>query len=595
MSAHDSHKTMTDPTPAPAPEESSSSRQVTEEGFPSEKLSGPSVGGVSGNQALAVAGPDLVSAIHAEVYRRMGEPQNVGELNGIPEGEWSLVNQGRIEEAELARAYAQVTNLPLVDEEELREVEAFPDVSYDFLNQHNCLPAAWDGAQIVLAVAHPYQAGDLALAWRAMFQRDASFVLARRTLIERHLTALYDTASDENDGIDWDADSEQALRDLAREAPIVRLVNDMFSRAQEMGASDIHVEPAEIDLAIRFRVDGVLQTIQTPPMNQYSAIASRIKLLAGMNIAERRLPQDGRLDLSIGRTQLDVRVSTVPSMHGESIVLRLLQKDVTVFDLDKVGLTPDMRREVERMVRLPHGMILVVGPTGSGKTTTLYCAMRLLNSDTRKIITIEDPVEYQLEGLTQIHVRSQIGLTFASGLRSIVRQDPDIILVGEIRDRETAEIAIHAALTGHLVLSTLHTNDASGAVSRLLDMGVESFLISSALLGVLSQRLVRRICPSCHGVARVDEEGNPNEDGTKRCRTCLGNGFKGRIGIFEMLVVNDELRAAINQRKDSNEIAAIARRHGMLPLREDGALKVAEGVTTEAEVARVCQLDFMES
>ncbi|MBT3377631.1 MAG: type II/IV secretion system protein [Lentisphaerae bacterium] len=594
MSAQDNHDTMTE-TPTVGDSGTNRRPQMGDVDTPEPQPSGLTVGGVPGKATLAATGMELVRTIHSEVYRRMGEPQNVGELNGIPQGEASLVNQGRLEEAELARVYAHVTGLPLVDEEELREVDVFPDVSFDFLSHHNCLPAAWDGAQVVLAVASPYRAGDLALIWRAMFQRDASFVLARRTLIERHLTALYDTASEDSEGIDWDADSEQALRDLAREAPIVRLVNDMFSRAQEMGASDIHVEPAEIDLAIRFRVDGVLQTIQTPPMNQYPAIASRVKLLAGMNIAERRLPQDGRIDLNIGRTRLDVRVSTVPSMHGESIVLRLLQKDVTVFDLDKVGLDAGMRSEFERMVHLPHGMILVVGPTGSGKTTTLYCAMRMLNSDTRKIITIEDPVEYQLEGLTQIHVRSQIGLTFASGLRSIVRQDPDVILVGEIRDRETAEIAIHAALTGHLVLSTLHTNDASGAVSRLLDMGVESFLISSALLGVLSQRLVRRICPDCHGAGHVDDQGNPDESGAKRCRNCLGNGFKGRVGIFEMLVVNDELRTAINQRKDSNELGAIARRHGMRPLREDGALKVAKGITTEAEVARVCQLDFMES
>jgi len=340
-------------------------------------------------------------------------------------------------------------------------------------------------------------------------------------------------------------------------------------------------------------VDGVLQTIQTPPMSQYPAIASRLKLLAGMNIAERRLPQDGRIDLEIGRTQLDVRVSTVPSMHGESIVLRLLQKDVTVFDLETIGLGADSKREFERLIRLPHGMILVVGPTGSGKTTTLYCVMKLLNAETRKIITIEDPVEYQLSGLTQIQVRPQIGLSFANGLRSIVRQDPDVILVGEIRDRETAEIAIHAALTGHLVLSTLHTNDAAGAISRLLDMGIESFLISSALLGVASQRLVGRVCSECGGTGRLVDSADPDGPG-RRCRNCFGSGVRGRIAIFELLLVNDEVRRAINERRDSTEIAAIARRHGMRPLREDGELKVASGITTAAEVARVCQLDLVE-
>jgi type II secretory ATPase GspE/PulE/Tfp pilus assembly ATPase PilB-like protein len=242
---------------------------------------------------------------------------------------------------------------------------------------------------------------------------------------------------------------------------------------------------------------------------------------------------------------------------------------------------------------MPHGMLLVVGPTGSGKSTTLYCVMKMLNSDERKIITVEDPVEYQLAGLTQIQVRANIGLTFAAGLRSIVRQDPDVILVGEIRDLETAEIAIHAALTGHLVLSTLHTNDAAGAVSRLLEMGIESFLISSSLLGVVSQRLVRRICPECGGEGRTVEEGGAAGQ-TRRCRNCLGSGYRGRVGIFEMLLVGDELRTAINERRDSNEIAAIARRHGMRSLREDGMDKVRQGITTEAEVARVCQLDLVD-
>jgi type II secretory ATPase GspE/PulE/Tfp pilus assembly ATPase PilB-like protein len=429
--------------------------------------------------------------------------------------------------------------------------------------------------------------------WQAMFQRRATFVLVRRTVVERYLTATYDIGQDEDGMLAGGDASEETLRDLAREAPIVRLVNDMFNRAVEMGASDIHVEPSEDELAIRFRVDGVLQTVQTPPVNQYPAIASRLKLLAGVNIAERRLPQDGRIDLSISQQAIDVRVSTVPSMHGESIVLRLLQKESAVFDLDKVGMPAHMRDEFTRLFNMPHGMLLVVGPTGSGKSTTLYCVMKLLNSDERKIITVEDPVEYQLQGLTQIQVRANIGLTFAAGLRSIVRQDPDVILVGEIRDLETAEIAIHAALTGHLVLSTLHTNDAAGAVSRLLEMGIESFLISSALLGVVSQRLVRRICPECGGEGRVADE-SAGEGQTRRCRNCLGSGYRGRVGIFEMLLVSDELRTAINERKDSNEIAAIARRHGMRSLREDGMDKVTKGMTTEAEVARVCQLDLAD-
>ena len=509
----------------------------------------------------------------------------------VPMEEWNGVNQGRLAEADLLKAYAEVSGLALVDEEQNARPETFPEVTYDYLSHWNCLPLTWDDDTITLAVTNPYRLGTLQFQWLTLFRRQVSFVLARQSWIERALTAVYDTNPGGAGAADGDA-SEAALRDLAREAPIVRLVNDVFSRAVEMGASDIHVEPSEEQLTIRFRIDGVLQTVLTPPKAHYSAISSRIKLLAGMNIAERRLPQDGRIDLQINRAALDIRVSTVPSMHGESIVLRLLQKDVSVFDLDRLGLDAQTRRQFEEIVSMPHGMFLVVGPTGSGKTTSLYCVMKILNSGDTKIITLEDPVEYQMPGLTQIQVRSQIGLTFASGLRAIVRQDPDIILVGEIRDRETAEIAIHAALTGHLVLSTLHTNDAPGAISRLLDMGVEGFLISSALLGVLSQRLVRRVCPECHGGGRTADTGSP--EGSKRCRTCSGSGFRGRVGIFELMVVNDEIRQAVNAHKDTSEIAAIARRHGMRTLREDGANKVNSQLTTAAEVARVCQLDFAE-
>ena len=564
---------------------------VTEPGF------GPSwPGRTTGRRTVLVDGAELVRQVHAELSRRAEPPLGPDELDATQLSEWGLVARGRIEEKDAVAAYAAAGGLPVAEEEDFRDLEAFPEVTFDFLSHAGCLPLCWDASGVLLAVAHPYEVGALAHTWLAIFGRQASFLLARRALIERHLASLYDTTpTDEAAGLDWENDtSEQALRDLAREAPIVRLVNDMFSRAQEMGASDVHVEPAEDELAIRFRIDGVLQTAMTPPLSHYAAIASRLKLLAGMNIAERRLPQDGRIDLQVGRTELDVRVSTVPSMHGESIVLRLLQKDVSVFDIPDLGLADDLNGAFERLFRLPHGMILVVGPTGSGKTTTLYCVMKLLNAETRKIITIEDPVEYQLPGLTQIQVRPHIGLSFANGLRSIVRQDPDVILVGEIRDRETAEIAVHAALTGHLVLSTLHTNDAAGAISRLLDMGIESFLISSALLGVLSQRLVRRTCPECKGAGEVVDNGQEDGQGTRRCRHCIGRGFRGRVGIFELLLVTDELRRAINERRDSAEVAAIARSQGMRPLREDGELKVTEGITTSAEVARVCQLDLAD-
>jgi len=529
--------------------------------------------------------PEVAEAVQKLLAARLHLAEGEPRPGGTAEADLDLVAAGKLDEQTLLAVYAEASGLPVLDEQEVRDVVYYPEVTYDFLTSMNCLPLTWSAEKVLIAVSSPYQAGYLAHVWRTIYEAEALFILARRPFIERFLTALYDNQRRESEGLLQDGDSEQALRDLAREAPIVRLVNDIFNRAQEMGASDIHVEPTETDVIVRFRIDGLLQTILRPPKNQYAAIASRIKLLAGMNIAERRLPQDGRIDLPSGLNPIDVRVSTVPCMHGESIVLRLLQKDAAIFDLDKVGLLPDTRADLERLFSLPHGMILVVGPTGSGKTTTLYCIMNILNAEFRKIITIEDPVEYQLEGLTQIHVRAQIGLTFANGLRAIVRQDPDVILVGEIRDRETAEIAIHAALTGHLVLSTLHTNDAAGAFSRLLEMGVESFLISSSLLGVASQRLVRRICTVCGG------SGKQPEDASRRCRNCLGSGYRGRIAIFELMTMNDELRQAINAREDSTVLTAIARRHGMRTLKEDGDLKVAKGLTTASEVTRVCMLD----
>jgi general secretion pathway protein E len=535
----------------------------------------------------AVVDDEMLERIQRDLRAAIRNSADEELVCGSASQDLALVTANKIEESALLQIYATASGLGLFDEQEGREINFYPEVTYDFLNTECCLPLAWSNEKAVLAVAAPYGTGRLALLWRNFYDADVSFVLARRSFIERHISSLYDRPDEHESGVNWDANSEQALRDLAKEAPIVRLVNDVFTRAQESGASDIHIEPGETDVAVRFRIDGLLQVILRPPKNQYAAIASRIKLLGGMNIAEHRLPQDGRIELTSGNmSSIDVRVSTVPGMHGESIVLRLLQKDPAVFELGKIGLLPDTMQELEKLFNMPHGIILVVGPTGSGKTTTLYCIMNILNADFRKIITIEDPVEYQLEGLTQIHVRANIGLTFANGLRAIVRQDPDVILVGEIRDRETAEIAIHAALTGHLVLSTLHTNDAAGAISRLIEMGVEGFLISSSMLAVASQRLVRRICPECGG------DGKSKGELGKRCRNCLGSGYRGRIAIFELMVINDALRAAINSNKDSSEITNIARKHGMRTLKEDGDLKVEQGLTTASEVARVCKLDL---
>ena len=493
--------------------------------------------------------------------------------------DWDLCSSGKLSEKDLLSSYAKATGLLIVEEEDLTSSEKYPGLPQEFLNNWNCFPYRWDDGKIEIAISDPYCINELAYYFKKLLGKDAYFTLARRSHLERLIHGLYSAEAQENKddfALTGDLENEETLRSLASEARIVRLVNEMFSRAAEMDASDIHVEPDEKKLAIRFRIDGILQEIMTPPLSLYPAIASRIKLVGNLNIAERRLPQDGRTDLQLGKSIMDVRISTMPSMNGESIVLRILRKDTVQFSLQSIGMGAGMIDQFQKLIELPYGIILVVGPTGSGKSTTLYSVLTQLNLPDRKIITIEDPVEYRTEGITQIQVNSKIGLDFANGLRHIVRQDPDIILVGEIRDKDTAEIAIHASLTGHLVFSTLHTNDAPGAVSRLLDMGVESFLIASSLSGVLSQRLVRKICKVCNGQCMTDP--------TIKCKNCAGTGYKGRIGIFELMIVNEEIRELISKRADSVTIAHVAVKNGMKPLIEDGMAKIAEGITTKAEV-----------
>ena len=491
---------------------------------------------------------------------------------GAREADWLFCANGTVTEMELLQLYAAASGLKVVDEEELAsDIAPWPEASYEYLNHWCCLPY---GDEAVL-VCDPYDIERHRCLFMASWHREVEFFLVRRSLLERLINeTCRGNAMREDEGLA--GVDEESLRNLASEAKIVRLVNEMFNQAAERRASDIHVEPEERELIIRLRIDGVLHEYLRCPLEQYPAVASRIKLIGGLNIAESRVPQDGRTSIQLGRAEMDIRISTIPTMNGESIVLRLLKKDAVSFDLAKVGMNEDMQREFERLVKIPHGIILVVGPTGSGKSTTLYSVVTMLNDRTNKIITIEDPVEYRLEGLSQMQVNPKIDVTFASGLRAIVRQDPDIILVGEIRDRETADIAINAALTGHLVLSTLHTNDAAGAVSRLQDMGVESFLLASALYGVLSQRLVRKVCLHCNGTG----------GGAVRCRECGGTGFRGRTGIFELLLVDEEIRSAIARQAGSSEIAEIAIRKGMRPIVSDGMDKVAQGISTEAEVKR---------
>lgn len=398
----------------------------------------------------------------------------------------------------------------------------------------------------------------------------------------------------------WD-DPEQ-LKDMASEAPVIRLVNHLISQAIEVGASDIHFEPFRDHMKVRYRIDGVLHEMETIAKRLQPAITSRVKLMSKMNIAEMRLPQDGRIKVKERSREIDIRVSSLPTLFGESLVLRLLNRDEVKLDLESLGLSEEMRSKFDRVITRPYGMILVTGPTGSGKTTTLYAVMNRINSPDKKIVTVEDPVEYQLDGINQIHVKTNIGLTFASALRTILRQDPDVILVGEIRDGETAEIAIQSALTGHLVFSTLHTNDAPSAITRLQEMGVESYLLSSCLLAVVAQRLVRRICPFCKTQVPVTDTlwnemrhlgGNAVSERPeavwkgKGCSHCAGTGYSGRIGIYEFMEISPGIHRLIMQGADSSTIMSEARQEGMRTLREDGMLHVLNGVTTLEEVIRV--------
>jgi type IV pilus assembly protein PilB len=387
------------------------------------------------------------------------------------------------------------------------------------------------------------------------------------------------------------------LRETADDAPVVKLVNQIVAQAVERGASDVHLAPDGHEVRVRVRVDGIMQDITTVPRRMAAGVVSRVKIMAELDISERRLPQDGRVSLTVDSRHVDLRVVTLPSVHGESIVMRILDKDSVVMKLDKLGMADIERERFERAFHETHGAVLVTGPTGSGKSTTLYAALLALNTPEKNIITVEDPVEYQLEGITQVQVSTKVGLTFATGLRAMVRADPDVIMVGEIRDRETAQIAVESALTGHLVLSTLHTNDAPSAITRLVEMGIEPFLVASALDCVLAQRLARMLCPNCKQRTIVPAEVL-RENGYKAlvdleayepsgCRRCGGSGYRGRVGIYEVMTVSSEIRRMALERRPSEEIRDVAIREGMRRLREDGLGKVRQGLTSIAEIARV--------
>ncbi|MGB9833743.1 MAG: type II secretion system ATPase GspE [bacterium] len=520
-----------------------------------------------------------------------------------------LINMGLINEEQLAQAIARQWNIPFVDLGNIDlSLEIARTVPEDVCRRYKLIPVGKEGDKLFIAMADPldvYAIDHVRLI--------TGFVIEPRVATESSIQAAIDRIFgveksvkealeqiEEMPGLQPPGEEEIAvdeLREIADQAPIVRLVNLIITQAVRERATDIHIEPRKTDIAVRYRVDGLLHNARLVPKHLHPAITSRLKIISGMNIAERRVPQDGRIPLNVDGKEIDLRVSTLPTIFGEKIVMRILDKSSTLLSLSQLGFMHDAQLVFERIINQPYGMILITGPTGSGKTTTLYAVLRQLNSPEKNLITVEDPVEYQLTGVNQVQINPKAGLTFANSLRSILRQDPDIIMVGEIRDSETAEIAINAALTGHLVLSTLHTNDAPSAITRLVDMGIEPFLIASSLIGVTAQRLVRKICPHCkvEYTPHIDslsflELEIPKHVKLYRgqgCEKCQGKGYLGRTALQEVMGVDESIKTLILERASSSMIKEQARKNGMRTLLEDGWAKVLEGITTMEEVLRV--------
>ena len=525
-----------------------------------------------------------------------------------------LTDLGFVSARDVLASLSEQLEVPLITEREFPPMAADVEgISLRFMRQFRFLPIRVEDEEdetVTLAMADPLDSETIASVRLFTRKRVRTLLCSEQDVlagIERYYPEPEAQAGEDGLLLEGEGPAEdiEQLRDMASEAPVIRLVNNLIARAVELGASDVHLEPFEKEFRARYRLDGVLHSVDAPPRNLEAAVLSRIKLMAKLNIAERRLPQDGRIQIKILGREVDLRVSTLPTLHGESIVMRLLDRSETErYDLGRLGFPASMLARMERFAALPYGMFLVTGPTGSGKSTTLYSALKIINTTDRKIVTIEDPVEYQMDGINQIHVNPQIGLTFAAGLRHIVRQDPDVIMVGEIRDRETAEIAIRAALTGHLVFSTLHTNDAPSAVTRLTDMGVENYLLTSSIVAVLAQRLVRVLCEACKRPKRAEvswlrsigfgDDVAAAGEGVEVCRPegcerCAHTGYRGRVGIFELMELNEEIRRKILANADAGELTETARGQGMRTLAEDGWEKVQTGVTSPEEVLRVTQ------
>tara|TARA_R110002049_G_scaffold13509_2_gene58375 strand:+ start:12237 stop:14087 length:1851 start_codon:yes stop_codon:yes gene_type:complete len=518
-----------------------------------------------------------------------------------------LARMGLASDADIACVLSEVLELPLVSKAEFPSENISGELISDrFLKEQQVIPLKISEQQITVAMSDPTDV-ETQNAISMACDRAVNVKVGVASDIVSSIDQIFGERTSQMDQILDDVTTEEIsdeevdhLKDLASEAPVIRLVNLIIQRAVEQHASDIHIEPFEGQLNVRYRIDGVLKEAESPAKQFAAAIISRIKIMAKLDIAERRLPQDGRIRTRMQGVEFDMRISTIPTMHGESVVIRLLNQDSVVLDFDSLGFSKQICDKITDILRQPHGMLLITGPTGSGKTTSLYAALNQLNEPNRKIITVEDPIEYQLEGINQIQAKSSIGLTFASALRSIVRQDPDVIMVGEMRDLETAEICIKSALTGHLVLSTLHTNDAASSITRLIEMRVEDYLLTSTLNAVIAQRLVRVLCNYCKQPQQVtrkfiddchdnhiDVSQSAEIYSAKGCDQCSGTGYKGRICIVELLCMDDEIKKRILEHADANELQSIAIKNGMQTMFQDGLVKVLAGITTLEEITRV--------
>ncbi len=536
--------------------------------------------------------------------RRSESGKRIGEI---------LVGMRFLTDVNLLRFLSRQLDVPIIDlAQEPPDPSVLEIVPSEFALRHHLIPIRRNDDTLVVAMADPLDISGID-DLRLLTGLDIAPMLASASEIRRlcehsYMSRMLQDVKEAERAIDDDDNLDVAdLQKMAKEELVIQMVNLIINQAIQDRASDIHIEPFEREMRVRYRVDGVLHEVNPPPKRFHAAVISRIKILSDLNIAERRLPQDGRMRIRAAGRQIDLRIATIPTVYGESVVMRILDKQTAMIGLTELGMERDMFVKYRRLIQEPHGIILVTGPTGSGKTTTLYASLSEIYSVEKKVITVEDPVEYQVNGVSQIQVNPQIGLTFASGLRSIVRQDPDIIMVGEIRDHETVEISIHAALTGHLVFSTLHTNDAAGAVSRLLDMGAEPFLVASSLIGTVAQRLVRVNCIHCRepyvekpevlreiGIDPEIVKREPLMRG-KGCPECRGVGFKGRSGIYEFIAVDESIRRLIIDRSPSSAIKSHAiKTQGMHSMLADGREKILQGHTTIQEVLRVCQREDYE-